>query len=122
MNNLYIASYFGNRFSTHNLDLLNIEAIRSTGYKVWLEDFYTRLHRPTYFSLKRNVIQLVPLILNCPKIIYVYISIVGRLRSQGNSRLADVAETKSQTSLQDISRKHSVVRQAKVSQAKTFDI
>ncbi|KAG1057447.1 hypothetical protein G6F43_000725 [Rhizopus delemar] len=64
------ASYFGNRFSTHNLDLLNIEAIRSTGYKI----------------------------------IYVYISIIGRLRSQGNSRLADAAETKSQTSLQDISQ------------------
>ncbi|KAG1465228.1 hypothetical protein G6F46_002202 [Rhizopus delemar] len=30
------ASYFGNRFSTHNLDLLNIEAIRSTGYKQML--------------------------------------------------------------------------------------
>ncbi|KAG1526202.1 hypothetical protein G6F47_001746 [Rhizopus delemar] len=30
--------------------------------------------------------------------------VISRLRSQGNSRLADAAETKSQTSLQDISQ------------------
>lgn len=36
----YVAPYFANCISAHDLDELNIEIIRSTLYKAYLEDFY----------------------------------------------------------------------------------
>jgi V-type H+-transporting ATPase subunit d len=37
---LFLAPYFANCLSAHDLDELNIEIIRNTLYKAYLEDFY----------------------------------------------------------------------------------
>lgn len=36
----FLAPYFANCLSAHDLDELNIEIIRNTLYKAYLEDFY----------------------------------------------------------------------------------
>lgn len=40
INAIVIAPYFANCLSAHDLDELNIEIIRNTLYKAYLEDFY----------------------------------------------------------------------------------